>query len=144
MRFVIVLIGLLAALTTPVFAQDIFADFERGTWGYSGNQDASCHRNPHTIRFSQDHTRVEFVWSTPMTDYLKNQRISGNYTVISHDNDGIVMAMDGETRRTPEGELVVWVLKMLPENMYCWGRTDWPSTGCIAIHIRCPDLPPLS
>lgn len=148
MRFVIVLIGLLATLSTPVSAQDIFADFERGTWGYSvgysGKQDVTCHRNPHTIRFSQDHTRVEFLWSATMTDYLKNQRTSGSYTVISHDTDGIIMAMDGETRRTPGGDLVVWVLKMLPDNMYCWGRTDWPSTGCIAIHIRCPDLPSLS
>lgn len=144
MRFIIAVIGLLAALSTPVFAQDIFAGFEHGTWGYSGDQNASCHKNPHRIRFSADRTRVEFVWSAPVTSYLNIQEPSFDYTVISQDNNGIVMAMDGETRRTPDGDLVVWVLKILPDNMYCWGRTDWPSTGCIAINIRCPDLPPLS
>ena len=144
MRFIIILIGFFIPLSGPVFAQDIFTDFERGTWGYSGDQDASCHRSPHTIRFSQDHTHAEFVWPVPITSYLQEQTSSADYSVISHDSDGIVMAMYDEQRRTPEGDLVVWVLKMLPENMYCWGRTDWPSTGCIAIHIRCPELPPIS
>lgn len=144
MRFILILIGFLIPMSDPVFAQDIFADFERGTWGYSGSQDSSCRSSPHTIRFSPDRTHAEFVWPVPITNYLHEQSSSADYSVISHDSGGIVMAMYGEQRRTPEGDLVVWVLKMLPKNMYCWGRTDWPSTGCVAIHIRCPELPPIS
>ncbi len=54
------------------------------------------------------------------------------------------MRLDGEERLTPDGKTVIWVLKPLPNDMFCWGRTDWPSTGCLIIHVRCPELPPIS
>lgn len=152
MRFIIALVGFSILLTRPVFAQDIFTDFETGTWGYSGVPvfrcsgvpELSCEGNPHTIQFSPDHTRATFVWPNPMTNYLRQRATRGDYSVTSHDNGNIIMAMDKETRQTPQGDPVVWVLKKLPGDMYCWGRTDWPPTGCIAVHVRCPELPPIS
>jgi len=144
MPFIIALIGLFMCLSTPADAQDVFTDFENGAWGYPRDQEPSCRNNPHTIRFSQDRTHAEFAWFGPMTTYLRQQKSSAGYTVISHGSDRIVMAMDEETRLTPQGDLVVWVLITLPNDMYCWGRTDWPSTGCLAIHVRCPELPPIS
>lgn len=144
MRLLTILITSFVMIATSVFAQDIFINFEDGKWAFSGDGEASCLKNPHKIRFSSDKTRAEFVWDRPMTNYLKQTATQADYNIISYDSDAIVMELTGEQRHTPDGALVVWVLKPLSGDMYCWGRTDWPSTGCIAVHIRCPELPPLS
>ena len=139
MRITIVIVAVFYTFTTPALAQDIFDYFENGTWGLPRNNEPSCANNPHTIRFSGDHKRVKFTWSLPVKGYLQEYATGIGYDVLSYDSDGITMAMDGEQRLTFEGKPVIWILKPIPDHMYCWGRTDWPSTGCIAIHIKCPD-----
>lgn len=144
MRFIISLIGLFITLSTPAYAEDMFTYFERGSWGSNQIQKGTCEINPKSISFSVDRTRAILSHSTPMVNYLEQVRKTYGYDIISFDGDGIVMRLDGEQRLTPNGETVVWVLKPLPNDMYCWGRTDWPSTGCLMIHVRCPELPPIS
>ena len=46
--------------------------------------------------------------------------------------------IEGETRTTPSGELVVWEVIMLSPDRYCWHRTDWSEGACTAAIERCP------
>lgn len=141
MRIFIFLFGFSALQALPATAGDMFDYFEQGTWGAAHR---TCEKNPTQIQFSPDRKRVEFRYPQHVYDYAGEWKQQHWYSVFSSDSDGIVMALDDEQRRTPDGKLVVWVLKPLPDDMYCWGRTDWPSTGCIIIYVRCPELPPLS
>ena len=59
------------------------------------------------------------------------------YRVLQSEPD-LRMAIEGETRMTPTGELVVWDLVLLSPDRYCWHRTDWPHGGCTKAIVRCP------
>jgi hypothetical protein len=122
----------------------MFSYFESTTWGMSGIDFASCRNNPTTIRFSPDKSRATFSTAAPITAYNGEQATEFGYDVHSFDQDGIAMSLDNEQRLTPFGKPVIWVLKPLPDHMFCWGRTDWPSTGCLAVHISCPAEIPIS
>jgi len=71
------------------------------------------------------------------------ERASGNpqpvvrYRVLESE-PFLRMAIEGETRKTPAGDLVVWEVVMLSPDRYCWHRTDWPEGGCTAAIERCP------
>ena len=47
------------------------------------------------------------------------------YTLVSWNKNKITMKLDGENRKTKEGNLVVWELWVLNNNRYTWHRTDW-------------------
>lgn len=144
MRFILLMFSIFLSSQSPVYAEDIFNYFTHGAWGSKQSKFASCESNPVKISFSDDKTRAYFTMPKAGKDYRGQSHKSYGYDVISFDKDGIVMRLDDEQRLTPDGKIVIWVLKSLPDHMFCWGRTDWPSTGCLIIHVRCPELPPIS
>lgn len=48
-----------------------------------------------------------------------------------------------ETRKTPDGRLVVWDLVLTSRNSYAWHRTDWAPGSYTAELRRCPAGTPL-
>jgi hypothetical protein len=108
-----------------------------GTWGWEGHKELSCDGTSHTLSFTRDRS----VMLLQYTD--KSNRVSDNpipivrYRVLQA-KPNLRMAIEGETRKTPGGELVVWDLVLLSPNRYCWHRTDWRPEGCTAAIERCP------
>ena len=144
MRFILLSLAIFISSHSPVYAGDMFDYFETGTWGSNQLPNGTCAVNPIKISFSKDRRRAILTAPKMQMDYRGREQKSFDYDIISFDKDGIVMRLDDEQRLTPDGETVIWVLKPLLDHMFCWGRTDWPSTGCIVIHVRCPELPPIS
>jgi len=107
-----------------------------GTWGWEQNPELGCSGNPHTIRFTRDRTFML------LKHVKKIDRASGNpdpvvrYRVLQSEPD-LRMAIEGETRTTPAGDLVVWEVYMLSPDRYCWHRTDWKAGGCTKAIERC-------
>jgi hypothetical protein len=50
--------------------------------------------------------------------------------------------MEGETRTTAAGALVVWDLVLTSPNSYRWHRTDWRPSGYTQEIVRCADGAP--
>jgi hypothetical protein len=122
----------------PARAETIF-DRMSAAWGSAYSAEDSCRENPHAIAFSADFGRASFTWDQPITGYDGSIRKTADYTVLDHAADRITMALDGESRLTDAGVPVVWVLRLVQNGgAYCWGRTDWPSEACVALHLRCP------
>lgn len=144
MRLPLILLSTFSFTLAPAYAEDMFTYFERGSWGNNQIPHATCETNPAKISFSADRTRAIFTLSSAAIDYRGQANEAYGYDIFSFDEDGIVMQLDDEQRLTPDGEAMIWVLKPLPKDMYCWGRKDWPSTGCIHINVRCPERPPIS
>jgi hypothetical protein len=48
-----------------------------------------------------------------------------------------------ESRRTADGDLVVWDLVLASDNRYHWHRTDWPEGAVTMAVIRCDGTRPL-
>ncbi len=135
---------LLCLLALPAQAQTIF-DRMTGDWALPFTEGMTCAENPHSLTFSADRRRAFFRWTGPMINYRGEVDQAGDYTVLNHDDGGITMALEGETRVTEAGDPVVWILR--PANGvdgYCWGRTDWPGGRCVALHVRCRGATPIS
>lgn len=133
----------LLSLALPA-AADVFDD-AAGTWGVEGDTALSCAENPHHVGFSADRSRASFRWESTMINYEGEPDIEGLYTVLGHGADEIVLALDGESRRTRDGRPVVWILRLREGGArYCWGRTDWDPGQCIDGYVRCPEPQPTS
>jgi hypothetical protein len=127
------------ALGQTAPAADVF-DRLTGAFGTPFGGVDTCRDNPHSVRFSADRTRVAFRWGGDIRDYRGEWRAAADYSVLGHDDTGITMALDGETRLTDAGNPVVWILRPVKGlDGYCWGRTDWPLLRCIAVNVRCAE-----
>lgn len=116
-----------------------------GTWDYA-HGDSTCLGNRHTISFSPDRKEMLLTFEQP-ADSATNQRVF-RYRItaagagILADLPFVIRAkMEGETRKTNSGELVVWDLVMATPNRYHWHRTDSPGVG--GAIVRCDGTQPL-
>jgi len=95
----------------------------------------SCSDNFHTINF--DGSNIQF-------EYLKKGYISENegrkiftYSILSQSRDSIRLLLENETRLDRDKEPVIWHLKSLNSNQYCWSRDDWSVGSCTPSRYRC-------
>lgn len=122
-------------------------DLAVGTWdGAKG--DATCRGNKHRISFSSEPREMLLTFEEPL-DTTSNERVF-TYRIVAagskiHRETPFVIrgAMEGETRRTDAGKLVVWDLIMATPNRYHWHRTDWPNLGITGAFIRCDGNRPM-
>jgi hypothetical protein len=135
---------LLLLLSASPARADVFDDAS-GLWGLPGDSELTCELNPHRVTFSADHARASFRWEGPMINYEGEVDQEGAYSVLDHGADYLVLALDGESRRSADGEPVVWIMRLLQGGArYCWGRTDWPEDECVDRYARCPAPTPTS
>jgi len=107
-----------------------------GTWGVPGS-DVSCSRNPETIQFSDDGAWMLLTFREPIAAPDGSQRRELRYRLRSIATDHVRLEMEGETRRTETGELVVWDLLQVAPEAHCWRRTDWKASACTPRRHRC-------
>ncbi|MEO8242635.1 MAG: hypothetical protein ABI832_09985 [bacterium] len=98
----------------------------------------ACSVNPVYSRFTDDHNRAVFSWGHPVPSYTGAMITAYGSTVLWADAGSITMVRDHETRLTPEGDKVLWIMRATdqPEG-YCWHRIDWPDDSCLQL-VRCP------
>jgi hypothetical protein len=60
------------------------------------------------------------------------------YTILAESQDVLRMQLDGETRQTAAGTIVVWDVVLLDPDQFCWHRADWKSDVCTKPLLRCP------
>ncbi|ACA84978.1 hypothetical protein [Shewanella woodyi] len=104
-----------------------------GVWDEINSE--MCSSNYHT---------VEFDSSTLILKYVDKGYISENdgrnilkYRILSQSPDSIRVVLDDETRLDNDNKPVVWHLKSLNNDQYCWGRDDWPEGSCTPSRHRC-------
>lgn len=122
-------------------------DFARGTWDWARG-DSTCLGNRHEISFSADQTQMLLTFEEPL-DTASNDPVV-RYSIIAsgdavHPELPFVIraSMEGESRTTDGGALVVWDLIMATPNRYHWHRTDWPNLGVTNAVVRCDGDQPL-
>lgn len=113
--------------TTKQVNSDIFHKVA-GTWEWKHHIGTDRY-NPHTITFSDDNKIANFTTMKPFKSH-GNLISFYTYNVLSNDDKSITMSLNGETRKTDSGDLVVWILFLKGTDVYCWRRTDWKSSAC--------------
>lgn len=116
--------------STP--ADEWLATLLPGTWATRIDGHA-CDENPHKVSLGEDGKVFSVRFRQPP---LEDSKDLFSYSVIDFGDDFLRMKMDGETRKTDAGELVVWDLALVSPDSYCWRRTDWPSS-CSELRTRC-------
>jgi len=117
-------------------AEEVFA-LVAGTWDWEG-ADSLCVANPHTISFSPDHQVMYLAHRRPWTDSTGAAHRVAEYDIREFTPSRIQGLIRGETRRTDQGQPVVWDLVLTSRDSYAWHRTDWPPAGRTKEIHRCP------
>lgn len=107
-----------------------------GTWDWSG-ADGFCRDDPHTITFSPDRKFMILTFANPDTADDGTVKRDFRYEIRGHTRNSIRGFIQGETRRTDGGELVVWDLVLMSPDVYRWHRTDWEEGGLTKPVLRC-------
>ena len=59
------------------------------------------------------------------------------YQIISESDRVLRAVIEGEDRRTEQGNVVGWDLVLLDHSRFCWRRWDWPSNACTEALLLC-------
>ena len=106
-----------------------------GVWDWEAAP-KRCQDSPHSIKFTPGGMELGHLAGATI-DNQPPQAIT-IYRILDSGPDVLRMQIIGETRTTARGDLVVWDLKLLSPDAYCWRRTDWPVEGCTGRVVRCP------
>lgn len=128
--------------------QDSTFAYVAGTWDWAKG-DSTCRGNTHTLAFSPDGKVMTLTFKLPLdsTDASRvtRYRILAVGPAVAPELSPYALrgAIEGETRRTPAGALVVWDLVLASPNRYHWHRTDWPATAVTGPIVRCDGTRPM-
>jgi hypothetical protein len=107
-----------------------------GTWGWEQGVEFGCGGNSHAISFTPDRRVMLLKYEEASIE----QDIPANavrYRVLQSEPN-LRMVIEGEKRMTSAGEPVMWDVRMLTADRFCWHRTDWPQEACTTDVVRCP------
>ncbi len=107
-----------------------------GDWGWEESEELGCGQNSQTLTFTKDR-KVMLLKHKEASATQGIPAEAVRYRVLQAEPT-LRMAIEGETRRTPAGEPVVWDLIMITADRYCWHRTDWALDACTSAVVRCP------
>jgi hypothetical protein len=131
---------------SPATAGEVFS-LAVGTWDW-WRGDSTCLGNPHEVTFSSDRREMLLTFKAPI-DTSTGKRVV-RYRILEvgphlfPEPAHVVRAsMEGETRRTTGGDLVIWDLVLATPNRYHWHRTDWEAGAVTRPIVRCVDGRPV-
>jgi hypothetical protein len=117
---------------------DVFS-VARGTWGW--RHTVQCDTNPHTISFTPDRRYMLLTFAKPVKSAVGVTQDTFRYEVRGSTRSSIRGFLQGETRRTDRGDLVVWDLVLTSRDSYRWHRTDWADGSYTPKVVRCRAAP---
>lgn len=129
---------LLSGCATLPSADKSMIEALSGYWDEASN--ASCSANYHTITFSDAVLKIKFVEKGYISEGDDGRQIM-KYNILSENEEFLRVELVGETRLDDNGRPVVWHIKPLSADQYCWGRDDWAENACTVPRYRCkPDM----
>jgi hypothetical protein len=119
-----------------VIALDEIERSLQGVWCWANVKEGS--QNAHAVRFSSDGKKMNLEYVAPRMQPDGTPRPPVEYDVEFIEQTRARMSLIGEDRTTDAGAPVVWDLIVLPDDRYCWHRTDWAADSCTDPISRCP------
>ncbi len=105
----------------------------QGSW--QSTNSPVCEANFHTITFNNKTLEISYDEQGFISE--AEARKTFVYTILSTEKNLIRVQLENETRLDKKGNPVVWHLKPLRNDKYCWGRDDWPDLSCTASRYKC-------
>ena len=121
------------ATSSPIEEPTIFSKLI-GDWDTEG---ASTCESVRTISFSDDKKVMISTYSDIGYASKTDARKQFNYDVLEEGRSELRLALENESRLDDDGNPVVWILRLVDENTFCWRRDDWRPGGCTPPRTRC-------
>ena len=121
------------ATTTPVEEPAIFGKLTGG-WDTKGPSACESFR---AISFSDDKKVMIATYSNIGYASKNDARKHFKYEVLEVRKSELRLALEDEPRLDADGNPVVWILRLVDDDTFCWGRDDWRPSGCTRTRIRC-------
>lgn len=86
---------------------------------------------------ADNNTVATFTALRPIEMAVGSVRNKIVYRGLYAEENRITMLVDDETRRTENGDRVVWVLLLIEDTTYYWRRTDRPKGNGTSTVSRC-------
>lgn len=149
-REIVVLLGIPALLVgaiaystwpwppTPYAAatQEAFFETASGVWDWPS--DSSCTGNPQRIEFSPDRSQMFLTSRRPWDEESGDTGRTTVYDLSDRSTSHVRGTIQGESRTTDSGAVVVWDLVLTSDSTFGWHRTDWEEGALTAELTRCP------
>ena len=100
-----------------------------GRWAMKNGEPNACADRAHSIRFEQGNNKM----------IVEAKGLRGVYNIIYAERNRIVAIIEGEERRTEEGDRVIWMLVLNSPSSYQWRRLDWGANDRTNEVTRCPN-----
>jgi len=107
-----------------------------GSWQWEQAKGICQKESLTTISFSADGNAMYL--SSDASNYRDPDEISVHtYDIVGQPEVNLRTVIQGETRRTHAGDVVMWDIKMISNNEFCWHRSDWRNNECTQSLIKC-------
>ena len=109
-------------------SEEIVAILEAAPWGWPDG-DPFCQDKTRTFTFNSDRTL--------MNSYVSEEDINVVYKVHSFGNTSVTMEIIGEHQQIWDGAIVVWELRLVETDAFCWHNTAMRLLSCSPFLRRC-------
>lgn len=104
-----------------------------GTWDEA--TEGRCSTNYHTITINGSVLKLSYVEKGYISETDGRQTLT--YSILSAEDNFLRVQLENETRLDSKGKPVIWHLKPLTVDQYCWGRDDWGQSQCTVPRVKC-------
>ena len=132
-RVIIPFIFLLSGCSTTTQIDQTVVSKLSGAWDEEPGM--SCSTNFHTIDIKESNIYIEYVEKGYISE--NDARKILTYKILSQSNDSIRVLLENETRLDNDNKQVIWHLKSINNDEYCWSRDDWGEGSCTPSRFRC-------
>jgi hypothetical protein len=108
-----------------------------GTWGTVDPTSLSCDKAPQIFTVSKDRTMVTVRSANKLYLGGDDGLEAIAYRVLAVHGNVLTMFIEGEDRKTENGDPVVWSLVLTSEREFYWRQTDWRKGAGTRPFMRC-------
>jgi hypothetical protein len=106
-----------------------------GVWHETAN--SSCDANYHKVTVEDSFLNIQYIDRGYVSNEDKVGRQVFVYDILESFDNELKVRLKDETRKDSEGNEVIWFLKSIGSNQYCWRRDDWDKNDCTMPRYRC-------
>lgn len=108
-----------------------------GKWQWE-NSDQICQSNDiSTISFSADGKKMYLSATTQSFANSDAEYKTHTYNMVDVNTAKLRTFIEGETRVDNHGDVIMWDIKIISENEFCWHRSDWDAQACTRSLLKC-------
>lgn len=108
-----------------------------GKWGWESDQ---CSSDSYIIFFTSKGAEMHLIATqspyTPSSTVIEPTKFS--YNIKSFSSQSLAAEPITEKKEYSDiGELIIWEIRLIGENGFCWHRSDWGENACTTSMLKC-------